>query len=527
MDDRTAVADEVALQAVAGRRLEELREQVHLARRHRLDSGLVPGVLVALERGEDDEREDDGESGADDPEDVARDRGLVVPVRSLLTPPSDEDQGERADLGANDDDRNRDPHRIPLRRRGPRSPSLRGERSAADVRLGTGHRGSRATPRQGSAASGSVAESRAAALVAAERPLQPSVVGRGQPALAAGTVEHRALARCLADHGDPQGLAAASARPPRAGVDPRRLAPPLAARGGLDRVSPARVEEGMRAADERGNGRLVQVRRRSPGFTRSRKSASAAYRVPTPARLRWSSRAAPIVTGLACSRRVASSGSQSVPRTSGPRWPTRRVSSDVSTTCRSPSLRPTAVHAAAPTTARICGLASAREVRRSVASTRHCPSIRRCEWMVTPLARRWRMFLPRLTTSRVVTPRKSSVESSGQRRSVVVSGSPASAWFSRAAVRKTVSPSGTGPAQRCDVSHRRSRRPRGVVRNPARDRASATGCPLPRTWLPSVRSTVSRPSAPSRTARARASAARCRASVDSVHVSSDLPPRST
>ena len=109
---------------------------------------------------------------------------------------------------------------------------------------------------------------------------------------------------------------------------------------------------------------------------------------------------------------------------------------------------------------------------------------------------------PRLTTSSVVTPRKSSVDSSGQRRSVVVNGSPASAWFRRAAVRKTVSPSGTG--RRSTVATvgrpRRSRSPRGVAWNPARDSASATGCPQPRTWLPSVRSTVSRPRAPSRTA---------------------------
>ena len=91
--------------------------------------------------------------------------------------------------------------------------------------------------------------------------------------------------------------------------------------------------------------------------------------------------------------------------------------------------------------------------------------------MVTPFPSRCRMFFPRETTSDVTTPRKSSVDRSGQRRSVVVSGSPANAWFSRAAVRKTVSPSGT----RVDRCHRRSRRPRGVLWNPARESASATG----------------------------------------------------
>ena len=103
-----------------------------------------------------------------------------------------------------------------------------------------------------------------------------------------------------------------------------------------------------------------------------------------------------------------------------------------------PSRRPRAVQSSVATTARICGFdAGSRAVRRSVASTRHWPSIRRWECRVTPLSSRWRMCLPRLTTSSVVDA--AEVER-GQRRPAQVgssvSGSPARAWSRRAAVRQ-------------------------------------------------------------------------------------------
>ena len=69
------------------------------------------------------------------------------------------------------------------------------------------------------------------------------------------------------------------------------------------------------------------------------------------------------------------------------------------------------------------------------------------------------------------------------------------------------------------------RNPRGVAWNPAAASATARGCSAASNPSPSARSTVRRPSAPSRTASASASAAACRTARSSVHESSDRPRR--
>ncbi len=131
--------------------------------------------------------------------------------------------------------------------------------------------------------------------------------------------------------------------------------------------------------------------------------------LPTPARLRWSSRASPIVrAGPLRSRLIASSGSQSGPRTSGPRWPTRWCSSDVLITARSWTRYPVASHRSLPSNARI--MCSGCRRGRSPARVRyHDPSMRR--WLCTdsPSSMRMRMCLPRADTPMTLRPVRSAV----------------------------------------------------------------------------------------------------------------------
>src|SRR6478609_5408437 len=77
--------------------------------------------------------------------------------------------------------------------------------------------------------------------VRAERDLTPAVVSRTQATLAPGTVEHRPLARRVADHRDADRRAAASARPTTAGVHVVRLVEAVAPGARLDSVAPAVV----------------------------------------------------------------------------------------------------------------------------------------------------------------------------------------------------------------------------------------------------------------------------------------------
>src|SRR6476469_8328752 len=81
------------------------------------------------------------------------------------------------------------------------------------------------------------------------------------------------------------------------------------------------------------------------GLTCCMNRDSDAYRVPTPARLVWSSRAAPMVTPP-LRFAAARAGFQSGPSTSGPRWPTSVRSSAVGTTSSMPRRWPRAVHRA-------------------------------------------------------------------------------------------------------------------------------------------------------------------------------------
>lgn len=67
---------------------------------------------------------------------------------------------------------------------------------------------------------------------------------------------------------------------------------------------------------------------------------------------------------------------------------------------------------------------------------------------MSPTSRRWSRCFPRDTTSRVRIPRRSAVESPGQRRSAPMIVSSARASLSRRAARQTVSPSGIGKPRR-------------------------------------------------------------------------------
>lgn len=188
----------------------------------------------------------------------------------------------------------------------------------------------------------------------------------------------------------------------------------------------------------------------STGRPTGRPAPGTGTRPPTGCRCRpgWSGRAARRRGSRGEARRLltatsSASSPQSGPSRSGPRWPTRVASWSVRTTSSMPRRTPWAVHSVVASTARTAWPAGRASRVRTI---RHDPSIRRWEWIVQPDARRCSRCLPRLTTSVVITPRKSRVDNSGQRRSDTVSGDPANAWLRRCAVRQTVSPSGISGA---------------------------------------------------------------------------------
>ena len=178
---------------------------------------------VALEGGEDDEREDDGEPGADDAEDVAGDGGLLVALGMLLPPATREDSSASAQISVPTMMMTIETH---IESRPPlvafRSPSLgvsvAPHPRASDVDTAL-CRGGQWVFRRGSATARAVAERGAAAGVRSEGALRSAVVGGAEAPLAGGAVEHRAVARGLADHGDPHGRAAPEARPSGPPVD--------------------------------------------------------------------------------------------------------------------------------------------------------------------------------------------------------------------------------------------------------------------------------------------------------------------
>ena len=108
----------------SGRDLRSMYEEI----RAEVDAGNYEALGQRVERGftelqaEIEDRVNQVRTGAqsaldqvkDNAEDVAGNRGLLVLLGMFLPPATREDQGERADLGADDDDDNRDPHRVPL-----------------------------------------------------------------------------------------------------------------------------------------------------------------------------------------------------------------------------------------------------------------------------------------------------------------------------------------------------------------------------------------------------------------------------
>lgn len=112
------------------------------------------------------------------------------------------------------------------------------------------------------ALAGSSAGAVGRALLAATRTegaLRPAVVAGSDPTLAARAVEHRALARGLADHGDPDRRPAALARLAGTRVHVVPLTTPAATGGDLDGALLAPVEQAVGAGDERGDAFGVQL----------------------------------------------------------------------------------------------------------------------------------------------------------------------------------------------------------------------------------------------------------------------------
>ena len=109
-------------------------------------------------------------------------------------------------------------------------------------------------------------------------------------------------------------------------VDPVRASAAQVAGGGLLGALLVGLEHRLGPAHQA--RQVGDVADRGVGWTPARKHSSAAYMLPMPARLRWSSSASPTgASGSAGSRRSASSSSQSGPSRSGPRWPTTESSS--------------------------------------------------------------------------------------------------------------------------------------------------------------------------------------------------------
>src|SRR5215204_5363772 len=158
---------------------------------------------------------------------------------------------------------------------------------------------------------------------------------------------------------------------------------------------------------------------------------------------RWSSRAVPTArVGSARRRRTASAGSQSGPRTSGPRWPTTSSSLAVGSSSQMARRKPTATHGSVRSTARTW---KSGPRQRSPGRYRcQAPSILKWVCRVVPASVRNSRCLPRAATSRTAWPLRSAVANRGTRKSVATRRWPARAACMRVAARKTVSPSGIG-----------------------------------------------------------------------------------
>ena len=200
---------------------------------------------------------------------------------------------------------------------------------------------------------------------------RPSSVGPGAAAGSPGS--RRSCARAgLPIHGHPDGGPAPPTRPTGPGVDVVLLALPAVARARLDCVVAGLVEQGLGPVTTRSRSASATSAAGVQGPRRDRKSDSLAQSVPMPARLRWSSRAAPIVSVAARRWVRATERSQSGPRRSGPRCPTRVLSALVGTASSRPRRSPSALHVAVPTAARRSSRRSQRAVSAG-ASIRHAP----------------------------------------------------------------------------------------------------------------------------------------------------------
>ena len=199
---------------------------------------------------------------------------------------------------------------------------------------------------------------------------------------------------------------------------------------------------------------------------------------------------------------------------SGPRCPMRVCSSRVRTTSSMPRWYPTAVQSAVASTARTCGDRAAASGSRCGRS-RQYPSMRRCVCRVRPSSNRVSRCLP--YGPGLQHRAADEVDRRGGRPAQVgraTSAWPPSARSNRSAVRRRMSPSGTG-ASRLAAGAGRA----GSVANPAAASALPSGlCSAPSsTSTPSTRTIVSRPVCRVRTVVASPSAAASRTPASGVN----------
>ena len=237
-------------------------------------------------------------------------------------------------------------------------------------------------------------------------------------------------------------------------------------------LSMSRCSRGQhRARPARGRARAAGVQ----GGTRSRKSVSAAQMVPTPARLRWSSRASPTNRRGAVTRRRPRPRRPSrgrARRGRGGRRGRPRARSARGRACRAAARAPSSRRCSdeRPAVWRRC-VATGRAARRR--STRHWPSIRRWVCRVSAACRYavQQVLAARDDLERCATRRGRRSAHRGPAQSARSTTRPAQGR--RRGGRRcgsTVSPSGT-------ADHLRIRSPRGVRWKPASSRAARSGWP--------------------------------------------------
>jgi hypothetical protein len=107
MDDRAAVADELCREAAPRGRRKEVRHLVLLREGERLGLGAGARVVVAGERQNHHETEQDGEAGGQDAEDAGC-TIAVMEVAAIRGMPADEKQGRDRERRRRDDDEKRD-----------------------------------------------------------------------------------------------------------------------------------------------------------------------------------------------------------------------------------------------------------------------------------------------------------------------------------------------------------------------------------------------------------------------------------